>query len=67
MRSKLIALGLSEWYIVLPEDGYHMTVIRNDKVKEEPWLISPLGCPMKEVDEYTIIVSDVPLIRWSAF
>jgi hypothetical protein len=65
MRSKLIALGLSEWYIVLPEDSYHMTVIRgvNDKVREEAfWPKSiPLDAPMKEVDEYIArCVSDVP-------
>jgi len=48
--------GLADHYILLPEDSYHMTVIRglNDQVRtEDYWPVClPVNCSMEAVDDH---------------
>ena len=56
LRQMVIDAGLDDTYILLPEDSYHMTVIRglNDQVRTDDFWPAqlPKETPMEQVDDY---------------
>ena len=56
LRQLLIEEGLSQYFVLLPEDSYHMTLIRglNDQVRTDAYWPAalPKDAPMTRVDDY---------------
>ena len=56
LRETLVTSDLADYYIPMPEDSYHMTVIRglNDQVRSDAYWPSclPKDLPMEKVDDH---------------
>lgn len=66
LRQMVVDVGFAESMILLPEDSYHMTVIRgmNDQVRTDAFWPPALrrDAPMTEVDDYlTAAIASVPM------